>query len=114
MLSDPTIRVVKSSVARDLVDLRWAYHDDVPFAQALEATAREVLRARKAPKTFGRPLAHELTGWRRSAFPSTPLGDADLRLIFRPHDPVGVDIIAFGKRRMPDMRSIYLIVADRT
>jgi hypothetical protein len=105
---------VKSYVAQDLVQLRWAYPDDAMFAQVLEATAREVLRARKAPRTFGRQLAHELAGWRRSAFPSAPRGDADLRLVFRPRDPVGVDIIAFGKRRMPDTKSIYLIVAGRT
>jgi hypothetical protein len=114
VLADPTIRVVKSYVAHDLVQLRWAYPDDATFARALEATAKEVLRARKTPRTFGRPLAHELAGWRRSAFPSTPRGEADLRLIFRPREPDGVDVIAFGKRRMPDTESIYLIVAGRT
>jgi hypothetical protein len=97
VLSDPAIRVVKSCVALDLAHLRWAYTDDAKFARSLEATAKEIRRALQSPRTFGRPLAHELAGWRRSAFPSTPHGDADLRLVFRPRDPIGlgVDIIAF-------------------
>ncbi len=105
---------MKSYVAHDLVQLRWAYPDDTILACALEATAKEVLRARKAPRTFGRPLAHGLAGWRRSAFPSIPHSDADLRLIFRARESDGVDVIAFGKRWMPDTTSIYVIVAGRT
>jgi hypothetical protein len=109
VLAQPTIRVVKSFVAHDLANLRWAFRDDALFARAIEATAREVLRALKSPTTLGRPLEHDLSPWRPSAFSSSLESEADLRLVFRP----AVDIIAFGKRRSPEMSSIYHVVARR-
>jgi hypothetical protein len=94
--------------------LRWAFREDTLFARALEATAKEVLRALKSPTTLGRPLEHELIDWRRSAYSSSLDGEADLRLVFRPVRAIdALDIIAFGKRYLPDTRSIYHIVARR-
>jgi hypothetical protein len=98
--------VVKSFVAHDLANLRWAFRDDALFARAIEATAREVLRALKSPRltTLGRPLEHDLSPWRRSAFSSSVESEADLRLVFRRARATdAVDIIAFGKRRSPDI-----------
>jgi hypothetical protein len=108
------IRVVKSYVALDLANLRWAFRDDALFAQAIEATAKEVLRALKSPPTLGRPLEHELMPWRRSAYSSSLQSEADLRLVFCPPRTIdAVDVIAFGERRLPDTRSIYHIAARR-
>jgi hypothetical protein len=106
--------VVKAFVAHDLANLRGAFRDDALFARAIEATAREVLRALKSPTTLGCPLEHDLSPWRRSAFSSSLESEADLRLVFRPpRETVSLDIIAFGKRRSPDMTSIYHVVARR-
>ena len=66
-----------------------------------------------APGSWGRELEHELVGWRRSAFPPSAGGDADLRLVFRAHDHDGVDILSFGLRYQPDMSSIYHIAKKR-
>jgi hypothetical protein len=94
--------------------LRWAFLDDALFARAIEATAKEVLRALKSPTTLGRPLEHDLSPWRRSAYSSGLLSEADLRLVFRaPRATDAVDIIAFGKRRLPDTRTIDHVVARR-
>lgn len=105
---------MKSYVAQDLANLRWAFRDDALFARALEATAKEVLRALKSPTNLGRPLDHEPIPWRRSAYSSSLESEADLRLVFcPPRGTDAVDIIAFGKRRLPETRSIYHIAARR-
>ena len=101
VLAKPTIRVVKSYVALDLANSRWAFRDDAIFAQAIEAKVKEILRALKSPTTLGHPL--EPIPWRRSAYSSSVQGEADLRLVFCPPRTIdAVDIIAFGKRRLPD------------
>ncbi len=106
---------MKRYVASDLADLRAAFADDRAFASALAATTRELLRAREAPETWGSPLRHALSGWRRSAFSSTKEGVADLRLIFRPrHDEAGIDALMFGPRYFPDATSLYRFAAQRT
>jgi hypothetical protein len=84
VLAKPTIRVVKSYVALDLANSRWAFRDDAIFAQAIEAKVKEILRALKSPTTLGHPLEHELIPWRRSAYSSSVQGEADLRLVFCP------------------------------
>jgi hypothetical protein len=105
---------VKSYVALDLANSRWAFRDDAIFAQAIEAKVKEILRALKSPTTLGHPLEHELIPWRRSAYSSSVQGEADLRLVFCPPRTIdAVDIITFGKRRLPDTRSIYHIAARR-
>jgi hypothetical protein len=115
VLANPRISFVKRYVARDLADLRAAFVDDLAFASAVAATTRELLRAREAPETWGTPLRHGLSGWRRSAFSSTKQGVADLRLIFRPRrDEAGIDVLMFGPRYFPDATSLYRFAAQRT
>lgn len=114
VLAQPTVGFVKSYVARDLANLRWTFPDDRLFARALEATAKEILRALKSPTTLGRPLEHELIEWRRSAFSSGVDREADLRLVFQARNAAdAIDIIVFGIRRFPDTSSIYHVVARR-
>ena len=114
VLAQPNITIVKSYVSHDLANLRWAFPSDPLFARAIEATAKEILRALKSPATFGRMFEHDLGSWRRSSYHSRPEREADLRLIFRPQfDGDGIDIIGFGRRHLPDTTSIYRIVANR-
>ncbi len=100
-------------VASDLAELRFAFPRDDDFAAAASAVARELARALSAPSTWGSALEHGLTGWRRSAFASAPGLDADLRLIFRPSEGVGIDLLMFGLRYHPDTTSIYQIARAR-
>jgi hypothetical protein len=104
---------VNAYVARDLAELRFAFPQDADFAAATNAVAREVARALAAPLTWGIALGHGLTGWRRSAFASAPGITADLRLIFRPRDAGGIDVLMFGLRYHPDATSIYHTAATR-
>lgn len=94
-------------VAKDLAELRVAFPADADFATAANAVARELARALSAPRTWGSALEHGLTGWRRSAFASAPGIAADLRLIFRPREGGGIDLLLFGLRYHPDTTSIY-------
>jgi hypothetical protein len=98
---------VNARVAQDLADLRFAFTDDSAFAAAVEAVANDLARAVVSPHTWGKTLEHGLTGWRRSAFSSRPEGDTDLRLLFRPRQDSGIDVLMFGLRRDPDTTSIY-------
>jgi hypothetical protein len=96
-----------------LAGLRFAYPGDADFAAAAEAVANELAHALAAPQTWGTALEHNLNGWRRSAFASRPSEDADLRLIFRPRENDGIDVLMFGKRWHPDTTSIYTAAAKR-
>ena len=96
-----------------MADLRFAFPDDADFTAAAEAVANELAHALAAPRTWGLALEHHLTGWRRSAFPSRPAEDADLRLIFRPREDNGIDVLMFGKRWHSDTTSIYKTAAKR-
>jgi hypothetical protein len=87
---------------------------DASFALAVDAVAREIAKALRAPTSWGKPLEHDLTGWRRSAFASDNGSGADLRLIFRPHDAAGADVLMFGARHLPDTTSIYHAAKGRT
>lgn len=93
--------------------LRFAFPDDADFAAAAQGTANELARALGAPRTWGIALDHDLAGWRRSAFASRRSEDADLRLIFRPREDNGIDVLMFGKRWYPDTTSIYSTAAKR-
>jgi hypothetical protein len=104
---------VTAYVARDLAELRFAFPRDEEFAAATNAVARELARALSAPSTWGSALEHGLTGWRRSAFASGPGAAADLRLIFRPREGGGIDLLMFGLRYHPDTTSIYQTARTR-
>jgi hypothetical protein len=88
------------------VTLRQKYLDDARFAAATHAVAQEIAKTLAAPASRGKALRHDLDGWRRSAF-ADDCGDADLRLIFRPHAGGGIDVRMFGPRYLPDNTSIY-------
>jgi hypothetical protein len=94
--------------------LRFTFAVDASFALAVDAVAREIAKALRAPTTWGKPLEHDLTGWRRSAFASESGSGADLRLIFRPHDGARIDVLMFGPRYLPDTTSIYHAAKVRT
>jgi hypothetical protein len=98
---------VNAHVSQDLASLRFAFCDDAMFASAIEALTHQLARALTAPQSWGKSLEHDLTGWRRSAFPSSAGGNADLRLIFRPRGGGGIDVLMFGARYHPDTTSIY-------
>ncbi len=100
-------------VAKDLAELRFAFPQDADFATAANAVARELAHALSAPWTWGSKLEHGLSGWRRSAFASAPGITADLRLIFRPRERGGIDLLMFGLRYHPDTTSIYHTAATR-
>lgn len=105
---------MSARVAQDLANLRFAFNDDSAFASAIEALANDLARAVVAPHNWGKALEHGLTGWRRSAFSSSPEGNADLRLLFRPRQGGGIDVLMFGLRRHPDTTSIYHAAVART
>ena len=100
-------------VAKDLAELRFAFPQDADFATAANAVARELAHALSAPWSWGSKLEHGLSGWRRSAFASAPGIAADLRLIFRPRERGGIDLLMFGLRYHPDTTSIYHTAVTR-
>jgi hypothetical protein len=93
--------------------LRFAFAQDEDFAAAVSAVARELAHTLSAPATWGSALACGLTGWRRAAFASAPGIAVDLRMIFRPREGGGVDLLMFGPRYHPDTTSIYRAASTR-
>lgn len=75
------------------------------------AIAKEILNALAAPLNYGTALEHELGEWRRSKFPSTLGRKTDLRLVFRPGVPTGIEVLAFGSREFPD--TVYYTARKR-
>lgn len=104
------VKVVPSYVAQDLAGIRRARPDDRQFTAAVLAVTKEIQTALKSPAQFGVEVSHQLEGWRRSKFASCG-GDAHLRLDFRPAEPAGIEILAFGDREFPD--SVYRIAKER-
>jgi hypothetical protein len=107
----PGVRTVRSFVALDLANLRRAQTEDSEFSAAVLAVGREILLALRAPSEYGVPVSHELNGCRRSKFESHLSDESNLRLIFRPSKPDGIEIIAFGHRDFPD--SVYFTARGR-
>jgi murein DD-endopeptidase MepM/ murein hydrolase activator NlpD len=96
------VKIVPAYVARDLANVRRARPNDVDFTAAVLAIAREIRSAQTAPAQFGAAVEHELEGWRRSKFSAKVTEKADLRLVFRPARPTGIEILAFGDRDFPE------------
>lgn len=94
-------------VAADLAALRFFFQDDERFAEAVRAVADELGTVVARRGVHGTALDHELRAWRRSAFPSSAGGAADLRLVFRVREGGGFEVLAFGSRWGADAISIY-------
>jgi len=105
------VKIVPAYVAQDLANVRRARTNDADFAAAVLAIAKEIRSAQAAPAQFGAPVEHELEGWRRSKFSSKAAGTADLRLVFRPAKPTGIEILAFGDRDFPE--TVYYTAKNR-
>ena len=99
------VRSVASYVAHDIANVRRSSSSDGAFVNALLAIAKEISNALASPFEYGVALEHDLGAWRRSKFPSVAGEKSDLRLVFRPGTPTGIELLAFGTRAFPD--SVY-------
>lgn len=101
VLKTEGILIVPQYVAQDLASVRRAFPTDEGYSAALLAIAKEIAKAFRTPDSYGSPTSFKLEGWRRSKFASTGSAEANLRLIFRPAQPSGIEILAFGERTFP-------------
>lgn len=113
LLASPDVSFITAYVVQDLADLRFAFPEDAAFTSAVRSLTLELAKALQAPHAHGKPLEHDLDGWRRCAFPSSRGKHADLRLLFRPHVGAGIDVLMFGARFAPDGSSIYHRAGER-
>ncbi len=99
MLERDDVLTTAKHVRDDVVALRRAFAtDDDGYAEALEQTALEIQRASRKPSTHGVDLERELAGWRKGVYSSKRRGEADMRLIFRPHPSGLIEIRVFALR----------------